>query len=255
MLSRLAARCTDCVVAVSEPLRDYLARQAGMDADRIGVIPNGADTDRFTPGPRTRALRTALGIDDDGIVIGNVARLDPVKNHELLLDGFALLLRRMPDARLVIVGEGVLRDTLARRIAALGLDSHVHLVGSVADITQVYGDFDLFVLSSRGEGTSMSVLEAMSSGVCVVATAVGGTPDVLEHGRCGQLVHSDPTDLADAIEALLRDSDRRRSVAAAARERVVRHYSQTAMVDAYEELYYRRVADRAHARELAEKRG
>lgn len=255
VLARLAARFTDYVVAVSEPLRAYIAQQATLDVQRIRVIPNGADTDRFSPGPRTRALRTALAIDNECAVIGNVARLDPVKNHELLLDAFALLRARVPDATLVIVGDGALRGTLARRIAALGLDSRVHLVGSVGDVAQVYRDFDLFVLSSRGEGTSMSVLEAMSSGVCVIATAVGGTPDVLDHGRCGQLVRSDPTDLACAIETLLRDSRRRRNLAAAARERVVTHYSQTAMVDAYEDLYYSRLPHRSRAREFAGRTG
>ncbi len=238
-LRRQAVRYTDYVVSVSVPLREYLVHRGGLDADTVRVIPNGVDVDRFRPGPRTGALRTRLGLADDRIVIGNVARLSPVKNHELLLDAFALLRARMPEAALVIVGEGPRREALETHISTRRLQSHAFLLGETRDVAPCYRDLDLFVLSSKSEGTPMSVLEAMASGVGVVATGVGGVPDLLGNGRHGWLVPpDDPRAFAEAMALALRDGDRLRSVAVDARAQIMARYSESAMVEAYESLYY-----------------
>jgi glycosyltransferase involved in cell wall biosynthesis len=249
-LKRQAARYTDAVVSVSGPLREYLVHRVGVDPDKVCLIPNGVDTGRFRPGPRTGALRSRLGIADDRLVIGNVARLDAIKNHELLLDAFALLHARMPEAALVIVGDGALRDALEARISAHRLESHAHLFGPTRDVAAICRDFDLFVLSSKTEGTPMSLLEAMASGVCVVATAVGGIPDLLGGGRYGWLAPPDDrVALAEAMAVALRDRERRRSVAAAAREQIIARYSEAAMIETYEGLYYSHLAPDLGARE------
>jgi glycosyltransferase involved in cell wall biosynthesis len=238
-LWRMAAHYTDAIVSVSEPLATHLHRDIGLAREKLRYIPNGVDTESFRPGPASGVLRARLGVGADGILIGNVARLAPVKNHALLLDAFAILRQHAPQATLAIVGDGPLRRDLERRIAALGLQSHAHLAGPVADMPRLYKELDLFVLSSHLEGASLSILEAMASGVCVVATAVGGNPDLLGHGRCGVLVTpNNPVALAAAMAGLLHDPVRRRMLASAARDYVATNYSEQTMLQRYEELYY-----------------
>ena len=235
---RLAARHTDWIAAVSEPLRDYLIETVKVNPRKVTAIPNGIDTSRFTPGPRTGAVRSALRLPDDCLVIGTVAGLKPVKDHLLLLDAFTLVRAELPQTHLVIVGEGPLRGALEERTRALELADAVHLMGAVTDPTPIYRDLDLFVSSSKAEGTSMSILEAMASGAAVVATSVGGTPDALAHGACGLLVPpADSAALASAMVSLLRDPLERNRFGAAARARAVERYSEDAMVRTYEALY------------------
>jgi glycosyltransferase involved in cell wall biosynthesis len=229
---------TDMVAAVSVPLREHLVNRARIPASRVVTIINGIDTTRFAPKGRSGILREALGIGPDVPLIGCVARLDPVKNLPLLIEAMLLLVRHVPDARLAIVGDGPLRESLRERAEALGLGDRVLLPGTFADTAPVYRDFDVFVLPSVSEGTSISVLEAMASGITVVATAVGGTPQLLDGGTCGTLVPSgDPEAMAGAIRHLLSDPVRRAAMARAARERVLEEFGHAAMVRAYEKLY------------------
>jgi glycosyltransferase involved in cell wall biosynthesis len=233
----MAVRYTDLVVSVSQPLLRYLHGEMRLPREKLRLVANGVDTETFRPAARDGELRAALGAD--GLLVGNVARLAKVKNHALLIDAFAILRRHLPQARLTIIGEGPERRALEERVDALALAGDVQLAGALHDMPRVYRDLDLYVLSSHIEGTSVSILEAMASGVCVVATAVGGTPDLLGQGRFGVLVPpDDPAALATAIAELLRDPWRRRTLAAAARAHVMRHHSELAMVQRYEELYY-----------------
>jgi glycosyltransferase involved in cell wall biosynthesis len=138
----------------------------------------------------------------------------------------------------VIVGDGPERDALGAHIRARGLEDSVHLVGEARDVPAILREFDVFALPSKAEGTSMSVLEAMASGIPVVASAVGGTPDLLDQGRCGVLVPpNDVSALADALVDLLRAPDRRRALAAAARARVARDFDESVVARRYEGLY------------------
>ena len=238
LLDRWAGRHTDRVVAVSETLRQYLVGRVGLLAAQTTVIPNGIDTDLFRPGPRHAAWRALLGIPDGAPVIGNVARLAAVKDHALLLDAFALARKRVADAVLVVAGDGALRQTLEAQVAELRLTHAVRFLGETREVATLYREFDLLALSSKSEGTSISLLEAMASGVCVVATAVGGTPALLGEGRFGRLVpHGDPHALAAAFVDLLHDQRKRERLAAAARDEVLAKYSLEAMLTAYEREY------------------
>jgi glycosyltransferase involved in cell wall biosynthesis len=251
-LHRWAARYTDWVVPVSAPLRDYLARRVNIAAARMRVIPNSVNTEHFRPGPPTGALRRKLGIASDCFVVGIVARLDPVKNHALLIDAFAAVRAEVPRVTLVIVGEGPLRGSLESRARSLGVASDVHFFGVSNDVASIYRDLDVFVLPSNAEGTSMSILEAMASGVCVVATAVGGTSDLLANGATGMLIPAgNPTALANALIVVLRDHGLRRHLADAGRARAEEQYSEPAMLDAYEALYRGLARPSAHDETLA----
>jgi glycosyltransferase involved in cell wall biosynthesis len=238
-LNRQAARYTDWIVLVSAPLREYIARRVKVDPAKIRVIPNSVSTDYFRPGPPTGALRQRLRIGSDRLVVGIVARLDRVKNHALLIDAFARVRSLVPSATLVIIGDGPLRGSLESRVLSLGMERYIHFAGESNDVAVLYRELDVFVLTSSNEGTSMSILEAMASGVCVVATAVGGTPDLLAGGASGMLVPpADPAALAAALTAVLRDGALRGRLAAAGRARAMKHYSERAMIEAYEALYY-----------------
>lgn len=237
LLKRLAARYTDHVVAVSAALRREIAGQISRPVEGVKLIPNGIDTSRFHPGPRTGDLRERLGVPADAILVGNVARLQEVKNHELLFEAFAPLAMRIPGLHLVVAGEGPLKQSLLDRAEKLGMAKRVHLIGAEADTAPLYRQFDLYVLPSKGEGTSMSLLEAMASGIPVVATAVGGTPDLLAHGARGRLVEpGNAAQLEEAMYEVLTGSATA-SVADVARRDVIRDYAESAMVSAYEQLY------------------
>jgi glycosyltransferase involved in cell wall biosynthesis len=238
VLHRWAAQHTDWVATVSVPLRDYLVRRMNMDLAKVRVIPNSVNTDDFYPGPPTGALRETLRIASDRLVVGTVARLDPVKNHALLLDAFARVRTAVPEAELAIIGDGPLRGDLESLARSPELNGHVHFFGAATDVAALYRELDLFVLSSNAEGTSMSTLEAMASRVCIVATSVGGTPDLLANGASGMLVPpGDPAALAAALTEALLDATKRRRLAAAGRARVEEYYSERSMIDAYEALY------------------
>jgi glycosyltransferase involved in cell wall biosynthesis len=243
MMMRLAARHTARVIPVSDPLREYLLRRVGLPARQVEAIPNGVDCRRFQPHTPDRSLRASLGLREDAVLAGTLARLVPVKDYPTLLRAFSTVAAAIPDSHLVITGDGPLREELAALATMLGLQGRVHLLGERPDPEDLYPQFDLFVLASRAEGTSMSVLEAMASGAAVVATAVGGTPALLQGGEAGVLVPpADPQRLASELIALLRDSARRGALGRAALARARAEYSLERMVDRYEELYRRVVA-------------
>jgi glycosyltransferase involved in cell wall biosynthesis len=239
-MSRLAASRTDTAVAVTETLRTYLLERIRMPASRVRVIGNGVDVQRFAPVERDHVLAGGLGIPEGAFVVGTVARLHAVKNHALLLEAFARFQRDRPNSVLLLVGEGELRSQLAARAAELGIAGRVLMPGTMPDTAPVYRLFDVFVLSSVIEGTSMSALEAMASGVPVVATAVGGNPLLLNDGEAGMLVPTEQVEpMANALLELAADADRRTGLIRRARKRVVDRYSDDAMFDAYETVYGR----------------
>jgi glycosyltransferase involved in cell wall biosynthesis len=224
-------RC-DAVIAVSAPLVEALERR-GIDRGRIHFVPNAA---RNSVARMTREeARIQLGIGSSAHAIGWVGRLSSEKGPDVIIDAVA----RLKDSRveLHIVGDGRLRETLVSRAASLGIADRVRWQGSIDNAARLYSAFDVFVLSSRTEGTPMVLLEAMGANVPVVATAVGGIPDVLA-GNSGLLVRAeDPDALASAIAAVLDDP-----VAASARsERAAailqEEYSVERWIARHEELY------------------
>lgn len=236
-----ASRRTDVVIAVSEVLGRQLAATVVHDPSRITVIRNGVDTSRFAPRASQGRLRAELGVPGGAPIIGSIGRLDPIKRFDVMIEAFSLLLKAWPGSaapHLVIAGGGPEDARLQQLVAERNLADRIHLLGWRNDVHELHDAFTLFSMSSRSEGTSIGLLEAMSAQLCPVVTAVGGNPDVLgeslRHRLCAP---EDARSLADAWANALGDDARREADARAARRRVESTFSLRAMVAAHEAIY------------------
>ena len=244
MIDRRAAHRVDAIVAVSDRLKQHLI-EFMPDAARISVIPNGVDTERYVPRDDDSDFRTEIGIAPDVPVIGSVGRLETIKGYGVMIDAFARLRASWttsPKPILVLVGDGSERQLLEQSAAALGIADSVHFLGWRSDIERIARSFTLFSMSSHSEGTSVSLLEAMSSGLCPVVTNVGGNAAVLGDELKHRLVPAaDPDALARALGDAIGNPAQLRRDAGTARQRVVQQFGLNAMVSSYETLYSRAI--------------
>jgi glycosyltransferase involved in cell wall biosynthesis len=225
-VQRLAYRCAHRVVTNSGAAAARLVEE-GVASERITLIANGIDMSQYAGAPDVSA-RT----------ITTVAHLRPGKGIDVLLDAAALLCREVPDVLFRIAGDGGLRASLEARRARLGLEARVQFLGHVADVPTLLGRGGIFAFPSLMEASPNAVIEAMSAGLPVVATNVGGIPEVVEHDRNGLLVPAgDPAALASALRNLLGDAPRCRRLGAAARATIGERFSHERMVDAFHTLY------------------
>jgi len=248
-LRRLHRPFVQHYVTVSSDLERYLVQRVGIAARRITQIYNGVDAKRFAPAPDYQRLAIPGGPfnGEEFFVIGTVGRLQAIKDQVTLVRAFARARALDPRAagrmRLAIVGDGAERAAIERTVQETALGEFVWMPGAREDVAQVLRGFDLFVLPSRGEGISNTILEAMASGLPVVATRVGGNPELVAEGSTGLLVRpGDPDVIAKAILEYVRDPAHRLAHAAAARRRAEECYSLEAMVAAYGALYDRLLA-------------
>ena len=242
-----AARRTDVVVAVSERLTRELPRALRISAAKVVCIPNGIDAEQFKPMPDTGAIRRELGLGPTTPIVGSIGRLEPIKAYDQMVAAFADFARRPGgrDAVLVLAGEGSTRDAIAEQVRRLELSDRVHLLGWRGDVHDLLSSFSLFSMSSSSEGTSISLLEAMSMGIPPVVTDVGGNAAVLGPALSGNLVpFGQPRALADAWERLLASPSTRDASARAARARVATAFGLDAVASSYEDLYVRHAAAR-----------
>lgn len=239
LVDRLGSRVTDLVIAVSDAVAGRLRDGVVADPERIRVILNGVDTDELRPGAAPD-LRAELALPPGAQVIGSIGRLEPIKGYDLMVEAFALL-GRSPEASgayLVIAGDGAERPALEARVRELGVGGSVRLLGWRQDVASLLATFDVFALTSRSEGTSVSLLEAMSAAVCPVVTDVGGNAAVLGPDLAHRLVPAgDPSGIAAGWRRALNDSAARRRDGLAARVRVEARYGLQSMVEAYAALY------------------
>lgn len=237
---RLANGRFDRVVAPSGIILDTLVAQGRVPAARCLAIPNGVGLERFhpaAPGER-EALRLAAGLPASALLIACVANLTAVKRHADLLDAFAIVRQACPGAQLMLAGSGPLDAELHTRAATLGIAACVHFLGMTEAVERIWRMADLAVLASSSEGLSNSLLEAQACGLAVVATKVGGNPDLVIDGHTGCLVPPhDPPSLAAALLALANDPARRAAFGAEARQRAVERHAPARMVEAYDALY------------------
>jgi glycosyltransferase involved in cell wall biosynthesis len=202
ILERITARMSDTVITLSDGLRRELAEEYHITRKgRITVLPLGMDLTVFTQMARKSGVfRSAYGIAADVPLIGIVGRITPIKNHALFLQAAAQIRKQLPTARFVIVGDGEIRAEIEAQVDQLGLREAVIFTGWQKDLAHIYSDLDVLVISSINEGTPVTVIEALAAGCPVVATAVGGVPDLLDHGKLGKLVNDQtPESLAKAI--------------------------------------------------------
>ena len=241
-VERLAARRTDVVVTVSAPLAAYhRAERIVPEPRKIRMILNGVDTEAFRPRPDPGTVRQKLGIAASTPVLGSIGRLETIKGYDVMVEAFRRLSRdrdNTPAPVLLIGGEGLEGRRLETLAASHGLRDRIRFLGWRDDVHDLHATFTLFTLASRSEGTSVSLLEAMSAGLCPVVTDVGGNADILGTELAHRLVPAeDPERLADAWRDALEDATSRERDARAARSRVIAEFSLDAMVRNYEHLY------------------
>lgn len=212
----------DAYFCISEGVRSAM-RASGVPDARLALVPSGVDLAAVEAEGAAAApdLRGLFGLPADAEIVGTVASLAPHKNHALLLEAAPAVLAARPRAHFVWLGEGECRGALERRRAALGLEANVHLAGFRAEAKALMRQFDLFVLPSYLEGLCTSLLDAQALGVPIVATAVGGVPEVVSDGVSGRLVRGlEPAALAAAIRDALADPGARSAWAAGGRRSV-----------------------------------
>jgi len=209
----------------------------GFPERSIQVVYNGIDLGHRPQPAERAAMRESLGLANDDFAIGTVGRLDPVKNLGALLDALTILKVRYPSAKVVIVGDGSERQALEERASALGLSGAMVFAGYRGDVRAVMAAFDVYVNCSTYEGVSLTILEAMASALPVVASAVGGNPEVVIDHETGLLVRPQAQAIATAVGALIESPARRQTMGDAARWRVKRHFTIERMVDDYAAAY------------------
>ena len=221
--------------ASQEVMRTYLDR-TGMAASKCAVIPNGVSVS--LTGSDRAALRRRHGWSEQDRIIVSVGRLSPEKGYEDLLHAFARVITQMPQARLVLVGDGVERASLETLRTRAGLNGQVTFTGRQGDITSWLGAADLYVQPSRREGLPLAVLEAMAAGLPVIATRVGDLSQLITDGQEGYLVPSaDPEALATKLLDVLGHLDQQRPIIEAAKQLVQQRYSSEQMIQAIEAVY------------------
>ena len=248
----VVARGADAFLAVSHEDARRMAEVEHVDPRDVLVVPNGIPPPRL---PRAGAVRRELGIPPDAPVIGTAARLSRQKAPGVLVRAAARLRGEFPHLRVLIAGAGREEAAVRALIRELGLEDTVLLLGARTDVPDVLAALDVAVCASRWEGSPLSVMEYMASGLPIVATAVGGVPDLIEPGVHGVLVApGDPVALADAVAGLLRDPAAARAMGRRARERQRREFDLGVTVQRLERLYDDLLAARHDGRRRAASR-
>lgn len=239
--ARALAASSDVVVGVSPAATSDLVAE-GFPADRVATVPNGIDMNRRV---EPAAVRAEFDLEEAELLV-SVGRYVEEKDYPTLVDAVGLLISKHPRLRALIVGEGSLDRALQKKIDDAGLEKFVKLTGLRKDAIDIASAADVFVLSSVSEGLPLALLEAMAHGRAVVATRIGGIPDLIADGENGVLVPTaDPAALAEAIGRVLDDPILRTRFGEAGRACVARFHSEDAMLEDYEKLYLEAVAKRA----------
>jgi glycosyltransferase involved in cell wall biosynthesis len=231
-------RLADHVNAVCRFSADSLAEKDGFSADRIEVIPNGVDLPRYEPAADRAALKSRLGLDPDRRLVATIARFHPVKDHRTLIEAFRQVAAAVPDADLLLVGDGPLRADIEAQVAAAGLAGRVRFLGVRDDVPDLLRASDVFALTSVSEAASITLLEAMAAGTPVVVTAVGGNPEIVRDGIDGLLApRGDAAAIAAALTRMLSEPALAHAASASASARVRSEYRLDQTIERYYRLY------------------
>lgn len=238
-MERHLARRSTRILAVSEQVRDDLVRFRVAPPEKIRVMPLGFDLAPFFESKALRGeFRRELGCGDEARLIGIVGRIYPIKNHRLFLEASARVAQTEPRARFVVAGDGALRREMEQLAADLGIRERTFFTGWRRDLPRIYADLDVLVVSSDSEGTPVAAIEAMAAGCPVVATRVGGLPELLCAGAAGLLVPPrDAAALSQAIAQVLHDGRQAAQLRATAAEHVRKKYDVARLLKEMEETY------------------
>jgi sugar transferase (PEP-CTERM/EpsH1 system associated) len=242
-LRRLCRPLVDSYIPLSRDLAFWLRNTIAVPERKIMQIYNGVDIETFRPGRKERNPLPRSGLsEEDTLVIGTVGRLARVKDPVTLVQAFLRLLECLPDAkgglRLAIIGDGPLREQIEELLVTAGATDRVWLAGARDDVPALLRGLDIFVLPSLAEGISNTLLEAMATGLPVIATRVGGTPELVIEGVTGTLVPpADVAAMADALKLYVERPDLRHEHGRAARERVEREFDIAKMIRSYQSVY------------------
>ena len=239
LIEQVLGQLSDCITTETNALREDLISFKIASPEKIKVIPLGLELSQFTDLSSCRGvLRETLGLETHTIIVGIVARLVPIKAVDVFLHAAKRLISLHDRTHFVVVGDGELRADLETMADELGLAGHVSFTGFWQDLREVYADFDIVVLTSLNEGCPVSIIEALAAGKPVVATAVGGVKDVIQHGENGLLVPpGDPDKIARACADLIDSPSTRQRLADRGRRTVFENFAIQNSVDLVEQLY------------------
>jgi glycosyltransferase involved in cell wall biosynthesis len=236
-LDRLLMSRVSLTLTPSHFLKKLLVNELGLDSEKIEVIPNAINLDKFGTDYSNTKIRTEMGLNGDAKIVGMIANLLPVKAHSVLLEAVPCILQSCPETHFLFIGEGPLRTELMELGKKLDISSHLHFLGYRNDVEKVIPAFRVGVLCSWVETYGIALTEMMAAGVPVVATNVGGIPEVVDHGKNGFLVEpGNAGQLAKAIASLLTDESLASRLGTQAREKALTLFSKDHMIRATESV-------------------
>lgn len=231
-------RNVDKVVTVCNELKEKFHNFEKIPEGKMVTIPNGIDSKKFFLQTDRRKLRKHLGFNDRDLLIGVVARLDPIKDHATLLKAMPLVINEIPNVKLLVVGDGEERETLEKLAQGLSISNHVYFLGEREDVPDILSILNLFVLPSKREGLSLSILEAMAAGLPVVVTDVGANSELVVDKKTGALVEpGDSQSLAHAIIGILSHLREADEMGKVGKMRFQQYFTLEKSVEAYKKLY------------------
>jgi len=234
---RVLCRMCHSFVTVGNDVTEFFETKKVLPKGKIITIPNGVSLNNCTYADKKNTGKE-FGFTDNHLIIGITARLEWRKDHKTLLQAFANVVKKIPNARLLIIGDGCLKDELNMYAKGLGIETAVIFTGARGDVKNILSILDVFVLSSVHEGLPVALLEAMAAGKPVVCTSVGEIPKVIVHGKTGLLLSpSDPKALASALIFILQNDTERIRLGRNAKESVRQSFSMESMLGRYETLY------------------
>ena len=238
LFNPLLAMGIDHLVSISEATAHAMNKYDNFPLSVIKVIHNGIDCSLMNPEVDKKVKRQELGLDDSCRLIGTAGRLNSIKNIAMMLRGFKLVLKKVPDTYLVIAGQGDEKERLQALAVELKVVERVKFIGLRFDLPDIYPLFDVFLLTSFTEGISVTLLEAMASGVPAVVTDVGGNREIVLDGKSGYLVPiDDDALLAQKVVVLLEDSVLPTQMGSVAKQRILEYFSVDGMISGYRQLY------------------